>query len=81
MVPIREDEETYQCFAEFMITSANGLSAADVSGDRTKLVPSIPAQPSNASNFPQSVQIIIDSRLYILPLSQCDSWFVSCQFI
>lgn len=60
-----------------MITSANGLSAQDISGERTKFVPKVPSQPSNASHFPQSVQVLIDNRLYILPLSQCDSWFVS----
>jgi len=64
-----------------MITSASGLSANDISGDRAKLVPNVPTQPSNASIVPQSVQVFIDNRVYILPISQCDSWFVSLSYI
>ncbi|KAH6661753.1 hypothetical protein B0J14DRAFT_571451 [Halenospora varia] len=43
--------------------------------DRVKFVPNIPTQPSDASILPQSIQVIINNRVYILPISQCDSWF------
>jgi hypothetical protein len=68
---------TNEYITEFMITSANGLSAHEISGDRMKFVPNIPTQPSNAASLMQSIQVFINDRLYALPLFQCDSWFVS----
>ena len=61
----------------FMLTSASGLSAHKLCGDRVKLTANIPTQPPTNLRFPQSIQVIIENRLYVLPLSQCDSWFVS----
>jgi hypothetical protein len=70
---------TYNKILEFMITCANGTSAQDLAGDRVKLMSNIPAAVSSPLSTPKSLQVLLEKRLYIIPLLQCDTWFVSFQ--
>lgn len=61
---------------EYLLTSSL-YSGAELSGDLLDILKRTPSQPSaTVSERPPVLQVLFECALYLIPLDECDSWFV-----